>query len=108
MLTSEEWDLIYNLILILHPFAKVTEILGESNYYTYSIMNPILIEIKKQFHPTISYGIAVVKNINFNNNEIAFDENIIIEDDKQLLQPINYNSLIDKIKLNFFAVIDYY
>src|SRR6266542_1836386 len=48
------------------------------------------------------------KNINFNNNEMAFDENIVIKDNEQLSQPINNNSLIDKIKLNFFATIDHY
>jgi len=47
MLISEEWDLIHDLILILHSFTEVTEILGGSNYCTYLIINSILIEIKK-------------------------------------------------------------
>jgi len=47
MLISEEWDLIHDLILILNPFAEATEILGGSNYCTHSIINPILIDIKK-------------------------------------------------------------
>ena len=82
MLTSEEWDLIHDLILILHPFAEATEILGESNHCTHSIMNLILIKIKKWFCLTISHGIAAARNINFNNNKMVFDENIIIEDDE--------------------------
>ena len=108
MLTSEEWDLIHDLILILYPFAEATEILGGSNYYTHSIINPILIEIKKRFHPTTSHGTAAARNINFNNNEMAFDENIVMEDDEQLSQPVNYNGLIDKIKHNLFAAMDHY
>ena len=49
MLTSDEWDLIQDLIPILKPFAEATEILGGSTYCTHSIMNPILINIKNGF-----------------------------------------------------------
>ncbi len=109
MLISEEWDLIHDLILILHSFTEVTEILGGSNYCTYLIINSILIEIKKWFCPTTSRGTAATKNINFNNNEMAFDKNIVIEDDEQLSQLVNYyNSLIDKIKLNLFVAMNHY
>ena len=38
MLTTEEWDLIRDLLSILNPFAEATEILGGSNYCTHSIM----------------------------------------------------------------------
>jgi hypothetical protein len=51
MLTSDEWNLIQDLIPILKPFAEATEVLGGSTYCTHSIMNPILINIKKRFHP---------------------------------------------------------
>ena len=45
----------------------------------------------------------------FNNNEMAFDKNIVIEDDEQLSQLVNYyNSLIDKIKLNLFVAMNHY
>lgn len=47
MLTSEEWELIQDLMPVLQPFAAATEILGGSSYCTHSIMNPILIDIKK-------------------------------------------------------------
>jgi len=85
MLTSEEWDLIHDLIPILNPFAEATEILGGSNYCTHSIMNPILIDIKKRFRPITSHDTAAARNINFNNDEIAFDEDIVVEDDEQPL-----------------------
>ena len=57
--------------------------------------------------------------INFNNNEMAFDKEIVIEDDEQsppnnatrkirINEPINCNGLIEKIKLNFFTAMEHY
>src|SRR6266536_1592286 len=121
MLTLEEWDLIRDLIPILQPFAAATEILGGSNYCTHSIMNPILIDIKKRFHPLTREGTRVAKqiDINSNNNETAFDDDIAVEDDEQapstnatrrirISEPVNCNGLIDKIKLTLFAAINHY
>src|SRR6266540_6470926 len=82
-------------------------------------MNPILIDIKKRFHPITSHGTAAARNINFNNDEMAFDEDIVVEDDEQppptnatrkikINESVNCNGLIDKIKLNFFAAMDHY
>ena len=56
MLSSDEWDLLKELRPVLRPFAEATDLLGGSNYCTFSIMNPILIQIKKQFTPSISYS----------------------------------------------------
>lgn len=57
MLSSEEWDLLKSLKPILQPFSEATDLLGGSNYCTFSIMNPILIGIKKRFAPNnINYG----------------------------------------------------
>lgn len=56
MLSSDEWDLLKELRPVLRPFAEATDLLGGSNYCTFSIMNPILIQIKKQFTPPISYN----------------------------------------------------
>ena len=121
MLTSDEWNLIHDLIPILQPFAAATEILGGSNYCTHSIMNPILIDIKKRLHPLTQDGIGAAGRININNNndETVFDEDIAIEDDEQSLpinttrkirinEPVNCNGLIDKIKLTLFAAINHY
>ena len=69
MLTSDEWDLIQDLIPILKPFAEATEILGGSTYCTHSIMTPILINIKKRFQPSTSRGIAAAAKININFNK---------------------------------------
>jgi hypothetical protein len=57
MLSSEEWDLLRDLRPILQPFAEATDLLGGSNYCTFSIINPILIQIKKQFTPSISHNV---------------------------------------------------
>ena len=57
MLSSEEWDLLKSLRPILRPFAEATDLLGGSNYCTFSMMNPILIQIKKQFTPPASYNV---------------------------------------------------
>jgi len=46
MLTSDEWDLLQELILVLGPFEEATCYLGGEKYSTYSIMNPIIKEIK--------------------------------------------------------------
>ncbi|CAI2199000.1 19860_t:CDS:2, partial [Funneliformis geosporum] len=119
MLTTEEWDLIRDLLPILNPFAEATEILGGSNYCTHSIMIPILIDIKKRFHPTTSRGILAARKIIFDNDEVSFDEEIAIEDDEQpppvnatrkirISEPVNCNGLIEKIKLHLFVAIDHY
>ena len=121
MLTSDEWDLIQDLIPILKPFSEATEILGGSTYCTHSIMNPILINIKKWFHPITTRDIETADEINFDNNEMAFDEDIAIEENEQQIPqnntrnrniqmnvPVRYTGLIDKIKLNFFATMNHY
>src|SRR5581483_4165719 len=46
MLTSDGWDLLQELILVLGPFEEATCYLGGEKYSTYSIMNPIIKEIK--------------------------------------------------------------
>lgn len=120
MLTVEEWDLIHDLIPILQPFAAATEILGGSNYCTHSIMNPILIDIKKRLHPLTQQGTRAAEQINFdNNNETAFDEDIAIEDDElppptnttrkiRIKDPVKCDGLIDTIKLTLFAAMNHY
>ena len=47
MLTSNEWDLLQELISILGPFEEATQYLGGEKYITHSIMHPIIKEIKR-------------------------------------------------------------
>ena len=130
MLTSDEWDLIQDLIPVLQPYAEATELLGGSSYCTHSMMNPILINIKKRFHPSTSRGVAAAEkiNINFGDNNTAFDEDMAVEENEQLQagiednerqlltnnkriqinNPVNCYGLIDQIKLSLFTAMNYY
>src|SRR4051794_5931951 len=47
MLSSDEWDLLQQLILVLNPFEEVTKYLGDEKYITHSIMHPMINEIKR-------------------------------------------------------------
>jgi len=47
MLSSDEWDLLQQLILILGPFEEATKYLGGEKYVTHSIMHPMINEIKR-------------------------------------------------------------
>ncbi|GES82766.1 ribonuclease H-like domain-containing protein [Rhizophagus clarus] len=67
-------DLLRDLRPILRPFAEATDLLGGSNYCTFSIINPILTQIKKQF------ASPALHNVN-HNYETAFDD--IIDDNDQ-------------------------
>ena len=57
MLSSDEWELLKDLRPVLRLFAEATDLLGGSNYCTFSMMNPILIQIKKRFAPPASYDV---------------------------------------------------
>lgn len=46
MLTSDEWELLQELILILGPFEEATRYLGGEKYITHSIINSIIERIK--------------------------------------------------------------
>jgi|GraSoiStandDraft_24_1057298.scaffolds.fasta_scaffold25211_2 hypothetical protein len=47
MLSSDEWDLLQQLILVLGPFEEATQYLGGEKYATHSIMHPMINEIKR-------------------------------------------------------------
>jgi len=46
MLSSDEWDLLQHLVIILGPFEEATRYLGGEQYITHSIMIPLIEEIK--------------------------------------------------------------
>ena len=46
MLSSDEWELLQELVITLRPFEETTGYLGGEKYVTYSIMNPIIEQIK--------------------------------------------------------------
>ena len=47
MITSNEWDFLQELTLVLGPFEEATKYLGGEKYVTHSIMHPIIKEIKR-------------------------------------------------------------
>ena len=47
MLSSDEWDLLQQLILVLDLFEEVTKYLGGEKYVTHSIMHLMINEIKR-------------------------------------------------------------
>ncbi|GES76776.1 ribonuclease H-like domain-containing protein [Rhizophagus clarus] len=116
MLSSDKWDLLRDLRPILRPFTEATDLLGGSNYCTFSIINPILTQIKKQFAPPASHNINHDYDINFQDEETAFDD-IIDDDDQQftansqklkLKNPINIRGILNKIKSALYISINYY
>src|SRR5215204_2271001 len=46
MLSSDEWELLQELVITLGPFEEAIGYLGGEKYITYSIMNPIIEQIK--------------------------------------------------------------
>ena len=46
MLSSDEWELLQELVITLGPFEEATNYLGGEKYITHSIMNPIINQIK--------------------------------------------------------------
>ncbi|GBC53120.1 ribonuclease H-like domain-containing protein [Rhizophagus irregularis DAOM 181602=DAOM 197198] len=49
MLSSDEWELLQQLVITLRPFEEVTNYLGEEKYVTHSIMNLVIEQIKTLF-----------------------------------------------------------
>ena len=47
MLSSDEWELLQELVITLGPFEEATGYLGGEKYVTHSIMNPIIEQIKR-------------------------------------------------------------
>src|SRR4051794_7935759 len=64
MITTEELDLIAELVNILEPFAETTDYLGGSSYCTYSFINPLIEEIKKKLtrSPLVSSSSSLVSS----------------------------------------------
>ena len=74
MLEEKEWDVIKDLIPVLKPFAKTTNYLGNNKYCTYNLIVLILFEIIKQFKSLTKNGEKNASEINFRNQEHAFDD----------------------------------
>ncbi|CAB4494558.1 unnamed protein product [Rhizophagus irregularis] len=97
-LTEDEQNLIRDLKSILCPFLEIAKLLREGNHYTYSLINPALLEIKDKFYLENMNTVE----INFEDEELTFDKRIQID------EPVNCAGLIDKINHTLSVAIDYY
>lgn len=89
LLSDQEWNLLKNLIDLLKLFEEATTFLGGSKYITYSVMFPIIKELKKRLKPNLISSISDVSLIyNIENTENIF-ENELIEDESELEPNIN-------------------
>jgi hypothetical protein len=122
MLTSNEWDLLQELILILGPFEEATRHLGGEKYITHSIMHPILKEIKRLLLlpsnnssslplntsvPSINSEIQNADNVFVVIEYVEILENELINDNNHhqntrskidLNQPLNTEGMLNKVK----------
>ncbi|CAB4431218.1 unnamed protein product [Rhizophagus irregularis] len=75
-LTEDEQNLIRDLKSILCPFLEIAKLLREGNHYTYSLINPALLEIKNKFYLENMNTVE----INFEDEELTFDKRIQIDE----------------------------
>ncbi|CAG8740827.1 11671_t:CDS:2, partial [Racocetra persica] len=101
LLYDDKWDTINDLVEILEPFAKTTDYLGGSNYCTYSIIVPILIELKKKYQLSITNNDIIVETNNDDAQDL-FDDDI----NEQAYTPINID--LDEVKSNLSNAINHY
>lgn len=82
MITTEEWNLLQNLVEVLEPFAEATDYLGGSTYCTYSIINPVIEEIKKELiKPTESSSQSSSQSLQVSSPPLLSDINQQIVED---------------------------
>ncbi|PKB94791.1 hypothetical protein RhiirA5_438031, partial [Rhizophagus irregularis] len=132
MLTSNEWDLLQELILILGPFEETTRHLSDEKYITHSIMHPILKEIKRLLLlssnnssslplntsvPSINSEIQNADNVFIVIEYVEVLENEIINDNNHhqntrnkidLNQPLNTKGMLNKVKQSLYDAMCYY
>lgn len=109
MITTQEWDLIQQLVDVLEPFAEATDYLGGSSYCTHSIINPLIEEIKKKIissesSPQQSLPTAAVSIIEETNDGDAFDEEDLESDQSQtnLNRPVNTSGQLKIIRKKLY------
>ena len=119
-LTKDEWKLLDELYEVLVIFDEATTYLGASKYVTYSVMSPIIKEIKKRVKPQ---NIRQRDNVNIDIEEIidVFEEE---EEGEQaeyeansqnmsrgklnLNQPLVTTKMLEKVKLNLYNAMELY
>ena len=138
ILTSDEWDLLQQLIVILGPFEEATRYLGGEKYITSSIMNPIIEQIKRillspsspsssrptspasptstAFNSEIFEEIenaddvfVVIEEVEINENEVIIEQNNNQTQKKiDLNRPFDTKDVLDKVKKNLYDAMCHY
>jgi hypothetical protein len=107
LLTDAEWELLQDLTNLLQPFEESTTYLGGSKYITYSIMYPIIQELKKRLKPRLisnSLSIYDIENI---------DDVFEIEDEDEIEQsninrPIDTRGILDLVQKTLYNATQHY
>ena len=132
MLSSDEWDLLQNLVVILGPFEEATRYLGGEQYITHSIMIPLIEEIKSLLlsssstsptsstspvtafnSPEILQEIENAPDVFIMIEEVEISENSNVENNNSqtnidLDKPLETKELLDKVKKDLYNAICFY
>ena len=113
-LTSKEWELILDLLVILGPFAELTENLEGTKYTTMSYIHPGIAKIKKILRPARQEE----NNLDLKTNDNAFEEHLFEEDDEEdepqakrkikINTPVVTSGLLDRIKADLYNALEKY
>ena len=130
MLSSDEWDLLQHLVIILGPFKEATRYLGGEQYITHSIMIPLIEEIKSLLSsnsstsstsstspvtvfnsPEIFQEIENAVFVIIEEVEIQEDEAIVKKKNNQIQSKIDLNKpfenkdILDEVKKNLYSSV---
>ncbi|CAG8450078.1 335_t:CDS:2 [Scutellospora calospora] len=81
-LTDNEWDLMRDIVNILGHFFEVTELLGSSEYVTFSYMITSILGLMDKLDCSIDY-LDESNNINFEMPDLVFDNNVEFVDSQE-------------------------
>ena len=110
MLSSDEWDLLQELVITLGPFEEATNYLGGEKYVTHSIMSPVIEQIKNLLSLSLSNSsdLSISTPVTaFNTSEIyqeienAADVFVMIEE-VEILENDNVENNNNQTKKNKF------
>ncbi|CAG8852558.1 42040_t:CDS:1, partial [Gigaspora margarita] len=118
-LIENEWDLMRDIVNILGPFFEVTEVLGGSEYATFSYMIPSILELMEKLDCYMEY-LDESDYVNFETTDLVFNDNVEFVDaqkeDKsgpkdrkiKINAPINVTNMQYKIKNALYNALLYY
>ncbi|PKY51066.1 hypothetical protein RhiirA4_531967 [Rhizophagus irregularis] len=114
-LIPEEWRCIEKFLEILSPFAELTEILEGHKYTTMSYIHPGITKLKKLVGSNVD---THDEDINFDNNDNAFEEHLFEEPEEEdeshakrkirINTPVDTKELINKVKKNLYQALEKY